>query len=545
MNTSWVWFLLFLAYDTCYIGFGCFMQTVFAAGDGNPSAVPPLPTKNRLPFLSSINPRRAAKEAYLHHLQNELESVQRQLYISQNTCTSLRKRWEDQRMDTLRSLITRSHDADAVLDKQKEIDRLQQQLELEIERHGQQVELFNLMSSEMNELKAWKETQEQSKTGILLEYEQLLQESNRKQNDYAEQVELLALKLEAAAFAAKARQLGEEKVERGESNEIYARRAKELRSGLESVRANYSKMLINSLRETTDQEKEGGNEQRRQRESEMDNAIQSAFETALESFENEWAARYETLEKQLNNITAYATTLEAEREAALNSQVQGSKSSKVAKSDRKRGSSSVVESLTQQLREDLSAEMRDNLTVELTEQLTKQLTSTLVDNIEKTYKKKIKQLHKDVKEQRKIVSELKQSQEELTLTQQQTLDAEIGKVKHQYDVEYESKLQQLRLENEEQKQAQKERMRKLVRALLERETRLQEVEQTGEVTESPLRTQVKSLSDRTKIVEDVASAGGRPTKVGRGDPDEVVPALVSRSRKRSATGKVPPVRGNR
>ena len=544
MNTSWVWFLLFLAYNTCYIGFGCFMQTVFAAGDGNPSAVPPLPTKNRLPFLSSINPRRAAKEAYLHHLQNELESVQRQLYVSQNTCTSLRKRWEDQRMDTLRSLITRSHDADAVLDKQKEIDRLQQQLQLEIERHGQQVELFNLMSSEMNELKAWKETQEQSKTGILLEYEQLLQESNRKQNDYAEQVELLALKLEAAAFAAKARQLGEEKVERGESNEIYARRAQELRSGLESVRANYSKMLINSLRETTDQEKEGGNDRRQQRESEMDNVIQSAFETALESFEKEWAARYETLEKQLTNITAYATTLEAEREAALNSQAQGSKSSKVAKSDQKRGSS-LAESLTQQLREDLTAELRDNLTIELTEQLTKQLTSTLVDKIEETYKKKIKQLHKDVKEQRKIVSELKQSQEELTLKQQKTLDAEIGKIKHQYEVEYGSKLQQLRVENEEQKQAQKERMRKLVRALLERETRLQELGQTGGVTESPLRTQVKSSSDRKKIVEDVGRAGGRPTKGGRGEPDGGMPAAVARSRKRSTTGMVPPVRGSR
>ena len=38
--------------------------------------------------------------------------------------------------------------------------------------------------------------------GKLLEYEQLLQDSQRKQSDYADQVELLALKLEAAAFAA-------------------------------------------------------------------------------------------------------------------------------------------------------------------------------------------------------------------------------------------------------------------------------------------------------------------------------------------------------
>lgn len=436
-------------------------------------------------------------------------------------------------MDTLRSMTTRSHDADTLLDKQKEIDRLQQQLQLEIEKHEQQVELFNLMSSEMNELKDWKETQEQSNTGILLEYEQLLQESNRKQNDYAEQVELLALKLEAAAFAAKARRLGEDEVEGGESNKIYARRAKELRSGLESVRANYSMMLINSRRETTDQEKEGENEQRRQRESEMDNAIQSAFETALESFEKEWAVRYDTLETQLNNITAYATTLEAERDAAMKSQVQGSKSSKVAKSDRL------------QWREGLTAELRDTLTIELTEQLTKQLTSSLVDNIEKTYKKKIKQLHQDVKEQRKIFSELKQSQEELTLKQQQTLDAEIGKVKHQYEVEYESKLLQLKVENEEQKQVQKERMRKLVRALVERETMLQEVGQSGGVTEPPLITKVKSSSDRKKIEKDVGAAGGRSTEDGGGDLGEVVPASVSRSRKRSTPGIVPPLRGNR
>ena len=47
------------------------------------------------------NSRAAAKEAYVAHLQNELETTRRQLYTSQNTCTSLRKRVEDQRQESL------------------------------------------------------------------------------------------------------------------------------------------------------------------------------------------------------------------------------------------------------------------------------------------------------------------------------------------------------------------------------------------------------------------------------------------------------------
>lgn len=522
---------------------GYLTRIVCDAGSGAPSTVRPLPTK-RVPFLSSLNPRRAAKEAYLLHLQNELESAQRQLYVSQNTCNSLRKRWEDQRMDTLKSMTTRSRNAvpdDAVVDDKEEIDRLQQQLQLETEKHEQQVERFNLLSSELNELKAWKETQEQTNEGKLLEYEQLLQDSQRKQNDYAEQVQLLALKLEAAAFAAEARQPGDE-VEGGESNTAYARRAQELRSELESVLANYSMMLINSFRESADHEDEGDNEQRKRRESEMNDAIQSAFESALESFESEWAARYETLENQLNNVTAYVTILEEERDAALNSRLLGTKSSKVAKSDQK-----LSDSETQQLREELTAQLTETLTIELTEQLTKQVTSTLVNNIEKTYKKKIKQLHKDIKEQRKIVSELQQSQEEMTQQQQQTLEAEVGKIKKQFELEYESKLQQLQAESEEQKQIQKERMRKLVRALLEREAMQKSEEQSDGATEPPIVVKKRKSSSKQKIMKDDASTGGDgPTEDGNGDPEVLLPtSSSSRSRKRSTPGVVPPVRGNR
>ena len=540
MNAHWFNFLFLI---------GCLTQTVFAAGNGSipsTSTVRPIPTKGRLPFLSSINPRRAAKEAYLLHLQNELESAQRQLYVSQNTCNSLRKRWEEQRVDTL----TNTRSRDAVPDEKEEIDRLQQQLQLETENHEQQVERFNLLSSELNELKVWKETQEASNKGKILEYEQMLQESSKKQSDYAEQVELLALKLEAATFAAKARHSGEGEVVGGKSNTIYARRAQELRSELESIRVNYSMMLINSLSESADQGEEGNNERRKQRESEMDNAIQSAFESALESFENEWAARYEALENQMNNMTAYASTLEAERDAALNSQVQGTKSSKVAKSEQKLSGASLSEGQTQQLREELTAQLTDALTIELTEQLTKQLTSTLVDNIEKTYKKKIKQLHKDIKEQRKKVSELQQSQEEMTLQQQESLGAEIDKVKRQYELEYESKMQQLQKESEEQTQAQKERMRKLVRALLEREALQKKGEENVDATESTVLPKRKSSSKRKKIKDNNAATGGGPSTDGGGgegvDPnDEMVPVSASRSRKRSAPpGIVPPVRGS-
>ena len=380
--------------------------------------------------------------------------------------------------------------------------------------------------------------------GKLLEYEQLLQNSQRKQSDYAEQVELLALKLEAAAFAAKARQPGEDEVEGGGSNTAYARRAQELRSELESVRANYSMMLINSIRESTGDGDEGVNDQRKQRESEMNDAIQSAFESALGSFEREWEARYETLENQLNDVTAYVTTLEEERDAALNSRVLGTKSSKVAKSDQK-----LSDSQTQQLREELTAQLTETLTTELTEQLTKQLTSTLVENIEKTYKEKIKQLHKEIKEQRKIVSELQQSQEEVTLQQQQTLDDEIGKIKQQYELEYESKLQQLQTESEEQKQIQKERMRKLVRALLEREAMQKKVEQSEGVTEPPTVVKKrKSSSKHKKSKDDAATTTVHEgsTEDGNGDPGVLPPtSSSSRSRKRSTPGVVPQVRGNR
>jgi hypothetical protein len=540
MNSLWLFILVLSA-------FGYLTQIVSAAGNGTPSTVRPLPTNRRVPFLSSLNPRRAAKEAYLLHLQNELESAQRQLYVSQNTCNSLRKRWDDQRMETLKSITNRSRNAvpdDAVVDDKEEIDRLQQQLQLEIEKYDQQVERFNLLSSELNELKAWKETQEQMNEGKLLEYEQLLQNSQRKQSDYAEQVELLALKLEAAAFAAKARQPGEDEVEGGGSNTAYARRAQELRSELESVRANYSMMLINSFRESTGDGDEGVNDQRKQRESEMNDAIQSAFESALGSFEREWEARYETLENQLNDVTAYVTTLEEERDAALNSRVLGTKSSKVAKSDQK-----LSDSQTQQLREELTAQLTETLTTELTEQLTKQLTSTLVENIEKTYKEKIKQLHKDIKEQRKIVSELQQSQEEVTLQQQQTLDDEIGKIKQQYELEYESKLQQLQTESEEQKQIQKERMRKLVRALLEREAMQKKVEQSDGVTEPPTVVKKrKSSSKHKKSKDDAATTTVHEgsTEDGNGDPGVLLPtSSSSRSRKRSTPGVVPQVRGNR
>ena len=128
-STNPFWHCIFLlAHIFCYTG--SLGRPVDAANIGKSRTVRPLPTRNdshsshtsvprRLPFLPSRNPRRAAKEAYLLHLRNELESAQRKLYVSQNTCTTLRKRSEDQRRDTLELMASRSP-RDEIVEKERQ-----------------------------------------------------------------------------------------------------------------------------------------------------------------------------------------------------------------------------------------------------------------------------------------------------------------------------------------------------------------------------------------------------------------------------------------
>jgi hypothetical protein len=486
-------------------------------------------------FLPSRNPRRAAKEAYLKHLQGELESARRQLYVSQNTCITLRKRWEDQKVETLEFMASRGRDVDfgekerrKIVDQEKEIARLQEQLQMETKQREEQLERIHLMSAELKELLSWRENEKQTYEGKISEYEQQLHDSQTKQRGYAEQVQLLALKLEAAEFVAKQRQPVEE--ERGESTSK-EERTQILRSELESLRAKYLRMLILNRDETY----ELSEEHQTQIEEEMDGALQAAFESAMDKVSNEWSVRYKALENQLNNMTEYVANLEKESDAAM----QETSVSTLAKSSQNLGMSALSKSQEQLLREKLTAELKVSLADDLTEKLTNQLTTTLSDEIEKKYKKKVKRLHKELKKQQTKVSELERSQEDMTEQQKQTTEAEIKKVNDQYKQEYETKIQQLQIENEAQVQVQKERMRKLVRALLEREAK-----QNGglvEINNATDEGKIKSSSRKRKRRGDSTNSVGI-TSAGS-DLDEVIPASLSGSTRRSTTG-VASVRGS-
>ncbi|KAL3809051.1 hypothetical protein ACHAXA_001713 [Cyclostephanos tholiformis] len=527
MNNLWR-YLFLLASIFCYPG--SLTTLVDAANFGKSKS-----------FLPSRNPRRAAKEAYLQHLQKELESAQRQLYVSQNTCITLRRRWEDQKVETLEFMASRSRNADLgekerqkIKDQEKEIARLQEQLQMETEQHEEQLERIHLMSSELKELLSWKQTEKQTYEGKISEYEQQLHDSQTKQRGYAEQVQLLALKLEAAEFVAKQHRPGEEEWGESASNE---QRAQLLRSELESVRAKYLKMIINAAQSSVQCEAgEASKEQQMQIEEEMDGALQAAFESALDKVGNEWSVRYKALENQLSNMTEYVANLDKERDSAM----READVSLFPSGSQSLDMSDLSKSQQQQLREKITAELKVSLADDLTEKLTKQLTMTLVEKIEKKYKKKVKRLHQDLKVQQTKVSELERSQEEMTQRQKQTIEAEIKRVKDLYTKEYETKIQQLQTENEAQVQVQKERMRKLVRALLERETK-----QKGETanTNNPTAAEkIKSPSRKKKQRGDSTSGNG--LKDTGGDPDEMVPAPLSGSRRRSTPG-VASVRGNR
>ncbi|KAL7542881.1 hypothetical protein ACHAXR_012193 [Thalassiosira sp. AJA248-18] len=558
LKPLWTCLLSLLAYSLCCISLGYVARPVRAVTNGNPSTstVRPILAKDtktssqlsrRLPFLPSRNSRRAAKEAYLLHLQNELESAQRQLYVSQNTCTTLRKRWEGQRKETLELMAVRSRSANVgeeeqqkVKQQEEEIERLQGQLQSETGKYEQQLERLDLLSAELKELQVWKEGQEQSNEGQVLQYEQQLQESYQKQSDYADQVQLLALKLEAAEFAANQNQ----RVEGNDSttSTSWEQRAQVLRSELENVRAKYSKLLINSINASSSQVGEGETDQQQKIEEELDDAIQSAVESALQTIENEWEMRYESLEQQLNNVTEYATNLEEERDAALSRVEEAILSSSSRESDQEQLDSNLLKKQQKRLREELTAEMTDSLTDELTEKLTKELKETLAEQMEKKYKKKYKRLRKQLKEQEIMASEQEQSHND---TQQQQIEAEMKKVKEQCELEYGSKLQELQRQSEEQVQVQKERMRKLVKALLEREVKKKGGGKEEEKHGAAMKTKKRSPSKKTKMKSEKGSGGGTSEEKDDGEEVIQVSSLTSSRKQKLSRPGVVPVRGNR
>jgi len=200
--------------------------------------------RSGVPFLHSINSRNAAKEAYAAHLENELKVTRRQLYTSQNTCTTLRKRCEDQRKETLRLMSSsaaattsvekdRGQDKEQLMQQNKEIKRLQRKLEQETQQFQEQVEKLTLLEAEMKEMQ---KMNVQSNEAEVKDYAEKLEQSQQKQTKYEQEIQMLTLKLEAAQLAAQQQQEGEEDLS-------IVFRAQELQEQLQSVREKYSTVL--------------------------------------------------------------------------------------------------------------------------------------------------------------------------------------------------------------------------------------------------------------------------------------------------------------
>jgi len=417
-----------------------------------------IPTSRRVPFLSSA---RRAKKAYLTHLQSELESAQRQLYVSQNTCNTLRKRCEDQRRESLLSMSTRNKDIE-IEKQQLEIDKLQVQLQTETDKQLQQEERFNLIAEELKELQAEKDTQEQYNESKLQEYEQQMKDSKQQ---YDDQIDMLKLKLEAAEYVAKKKETvkGVEPSSRDE-------RAQLLRSELEDIRAKYSAMFIKTL--------EVGDHN--QMVEELDTSIQSVVESVLDTIDKDWSAKYEALEEHISKL---------EKEKAA--------------------SSSLVQANHEEID---SKQLREELTTEITETITNQLT----EKIEKKYKKKIRQLRKELKE--------------ATASED---SSNIDKMKEQLKVEYEGKLQELQQKNEEQETFHKDQMRKLVKAVMEREA--QQKEQSNMLKKDTVEEETKPSSKKKKK----SGSGSKENE------EESINTSSSSSMKRSKPSVVPVRRSNR
>jgi len=378
------------------------------------------------------NSRAAAKEAYVAHLQNELETTRRQLYTSQNTCTSLRKRVEDQRQESLlysaataksSEKLDRQEEKEQLIQQKKEIERLQTKLQHETEKFREQVEKLTLLEADLKELKKMK-VQSQSNT-TQHEFEQQLKQSQQKQSEYKQEIQLLTLKLEAAELA---------RQRQGEEDSSITRRTEELKTQLQSVRQKYTSLLLNAAKDG-----KGNEDYQKEIEREMDQSLQLALESTLKALEEGWETRYAKVEKKLNAMSKRVESAENEKAAAVR-QLEAATSS------------SAVESNDKLLKEELTESLTEQLTVELEKKLSKK--------IERKYKKKYKQMQKELDDQKKTEMQVEEEQ-------RRNIEAEISTVREQCEREFEAKLNKL----QNQVQLEKERMRKLVRALLEREAK--------------------------------------------------------------------------
>lgn len=487
-----------------------------ARADG---AINNLPKPLRLPFLFKLKPRISATHAYLGRLQNELETTQRQLYISQQTCTTLRKRFEEQRTEVL--ALTRTHAAASIGSEEdrhrikvqdEEIELLKSQLELEMKKVEKQTEHLTLLKAELKEVKKWKEDKEDelSKSQLHLQ----------KQEEYKQQLEMLTLKLEAAELAAKSQKRTDSDESKGRKDAVVPRRrAEQLKLELENVRKRYAKLSIQIVeRSAANMEKTSEDifrRERKQLEVEMDYAIQSAVQTALESIEEEWEEKFQVFQEQLNNVTQYTSKVEDERDAAL-----------------KRLDELMSSSPTKEQQEILEEELTDELTKELTDKITIKLSEELTSKIEKRFRKKYKKLQQELHS--------KSSNEDQN--QRQAMQAEIMNMKQRYESEYALKLLQVQQQHEEQVKLQKEKMRKLVRALLERESK--HVQTTENYS-----AQNKDAGDKSNVNSENAAKKKRTDRSAR-DGDSADKELVTSSttsplakKNRSQPGLVP-VRGN-
>ncbi|KAL3795183.1 hypothetical protein ACHAWO_005355 [Cyclotella atomus] len=447
------------------------------------------------PFIFKSKPHKSAAKAYLERLQNELESAQRQLYTSQKTCIALKKRVNDQRRESLRRngaaadgdviSIGNNEDQSTIQQQDEEIAQLRSRLDTETQKVKEQAEQMKLLEAELKDVQQWKEKQENDKSSSTM--------SDHVQHDYEQQIEMLSLKLEAAELAAKMR--GSD-----QSDSSAGKRSNELKSELESVRQKYAKLSI-QLMNASAASGEKSVDKQKVLEEDMDIAIQSVFHAALESVEEEWEEKYQQLQSQIEEITQYTADIEDERDTALR---------------RLKEDSSVDDE--HDLKEKLANELTSDLTDKIREQLTKELTAKIEKRLRKKYKKLQKELHSQT-----------------SGSQEQMMQSEIDKVKEQYEAEYAMKLQEVQQQNEEQLAIQKEKMRKLVRALLEREAKEKKSSKTDKVNSYLLG----SSGDADQKVKKKRK---RRDRVSKSD-DEVITTSSMSSSVKPAPG-VAPFRGN-
>ena len=300
------------------------------------------------PFLS---PRRAAARAYLKHLEDELKGTKDQLYRSQNTLNSLRKR-------------SRESAADDMLGKRK----------------------VHLLEEEIIDIKQKLQTSDD-----------INNESTRKILAQDTELKMLELKLEAAQIA-----LNHQRNQI--PNQSLEKRVSTLQSELRSLRLNFSRRPGSS-------------------QDDMDAAVVSLVTSTLKAMEEDWSSRYEAIEKKLREETDKSSQTQEEGPG---------------------GRSTISGEEMEQLRSRISEELKDDITVELTEQLTEQIETRL----RRRFRKQLKA------EKCKLAAEADETSKHNTL-----------EVK-----ELERKLDEMKLRCDESIAAEKERMRQLVRALVQRET---------------------------------------------------------------------------